>query len=102
MIEFFIQNPAYLAIAIFVWFGLGLTIEGAIAEKYTDEILVWFPDVFYDDVKMNWFGSWFCFILLIAVNPLGFFIKLLLYFVVCVFYLAEFFKWLFTVGRKDD
>ena len=45
MIEFFTQNPAYLVITIFVWFGLGLIIEGAIAEKYTDEILIWFPKI---------------------------------------------------------
>jgi hypothetical protein len=102
MIECFIQNPAYLVIALFVWFGLGLIIEGAIAEKYTDEILIWFPKVFYDAVKMNWFGSWFCFILLIVVNPFGFFLKLCVYLMICICYAAELIKWLFTVGRKDD
>ena len=101
MIEFFTQNPAYLVIVIFVWLGLGLIIEGAIAEKCTNEILIWVPKVCYDDMRMNWFGSWFCFILFIVINPFGFFLKLCVYLMIGVCYVAEFFKWLFTVGRKD-
>ena len=102
MIEFFTQNITYLIIAIFVWFGFGLIIEAAITEKYTNEIIIWFPRVFYDDVKMNWFGSWFCFILLIVINPFGFLLKVCLYIVIGITYIAEFIKWLFTVGRKGE
>ena len=100
MIEFVNQNPEITVALLFVWFVLGLIIEAAIAERYTDGVLIWVPKVFYDDVKLNWFGSWFCFILFIVINPFGFLIKLLVYFIVCLFYLAEFIKWLFTVGRK--
>jgi hypothetical protein len=102
MIESLNQNPAAVFVFIFLWLGLGLIFEGAIAEKYTDEILIWMPKVLYDDVKMNWFGSWFCFILLIALNPFGFLLKVCLYILIGICYIAEFIVWLFTVGRKDD
>lgn len=102
MIEFFTQNSTAAWWLIFAWLGLGLLIEVAIAEKYTDEILIWIPKVLYDDVKMNWFGSWFCFILLIVLNPFGLFLKVCLYIIIGIAYIAGFIKWLFTVGREDD
>ena len=102
MLEFINQNPMLFVIIIVLWCTLGAVIEGAISDKLTDEILIFRPADFYESAKMNWFGSWFCFILLAIVSPFGFFIKLLLYFVVILFYIAEFIKWLFTVGRKDD
>lgn len=102
MVEFFSHNPTCLVIIIFVWLALGLMIEGAIAEKYADEILIWLPKVFYDDMRMNWFGSWFCFIALIVINPFGFFLKLCVYLIIGICYVAKFIEWLFTVGRKDD
>ena len=102
MIEFFTQYSQHLVMPIFLLVVLGLIIEGAIAEKYTSEILIWTPRIFYDDMKMNWFGSWFCFILSIIANPCGTILKLSVGITVLLCYVAEFIKWLFTVGRKDD
>ena len=102
MIEFFSQYPEMLVIVLFVWYIVGLIIEGVIAEKLTNEILIFHPADFYEEAKMNWFGSWVCFILLVIVNPFGFFVKLILYFVLLLVYLAQFIQCLFTVGREDD
>lgn len=102
MIEFFTQNPQILIMVIFLWCGLGIIIENGIAEKYTQESLIWLPEVLYTDAKMNWFGSWFCFIFLIIIDPFGFLLKLGLYLLVGISYVGEFIKWLFTVGRKDE
>lgn len=100
MKEFLMTQNHWLIMTL--WVIIGLVIESAIAEKYTNEILIWTPKIFYEDMKMNWFGSWFCFILSIIINPCGTFVKLLLCIIVCLCYVIEFIKWLFTVGRKDE
>lgn len=99
MLEFINQNPELFVIIIFTWCAIGSVIEGVIADKITDDIAIFHPGELYKNTEMNWFGCWFCFILLAIISPFGFFIKLLLYFVVILFYVAEFIKWLFTVGK---
>lgn len=50
------------------------------------------PKWFYNEKKLNWFGSWVMFILLSIFSPLGFIIK-------AIYSIYWFFKWLFTIGR---
>ena len=50
----------------------------------------WFyysPFDFYDSVKMNWFGSWICFLLFQLISPAGAVIRLTIL--------------LFFIGRED-
>ena len=102
MIEFLNPNPAFWVILCFVWVGIGLVIEEIIVNKYSSELLVWTPKVLYDDMELNWFGSWFCYILLAIVNPCGLLLKLCMGIAVIVTYICHFIKWLFTVGRKNN
>ena len=86
-------------IAIF-WLVFGNLIEIAIMQATCDENCpVYSARVLYENTKMNWFGCWFCFIvirLLIPVNTL-----IVLSFSI-IDYVCMFIKWLFTVGRKDE
>lgn len=54
------------------------------------------PKYFYEEWELNWFGSWFMFILLSIVSPICTIIKLV-YITWCLIYYGV--KWLFTVGR---
>ena len=56
------------------------------------------PSWFYENWKLNWFGSWFMFILWSIINPLGTILKLL-FAIGCI--IVDGIKWLFTVGRSD-
>ena len=100
MTEFLSKNPWIIIIAL-MWCVVGFVIESIIAEKFTYDYLIFTPTDFYGDTAMNWFGSWICFILLFIINPIGLIIKLLLYLVICLWYLVEFIKILFTIGKKD-
>lgn len=57
------------------------------------------PIYIYENSEMNWFGCWFCFILLSIFSPFMFIMKILTY---CCFHIHNFIYWLFHVGRKDD
>lgn len=77
-----------LIFAVIVWFayiGVCDIYEGFITPKW-----------FYNNWKLNWFGSWFIFILFSIVNPIGTMFKLLY---VIWYGVSHGIKWLFTVGR---
>lgn len=58
-----------------------------------------FPSTLYEISKMNWFGCWFCFILISIFSPILLCIKL----IYAIFgYSYDFIYWIFHVGRKDD
>ena len=57
------------------------------------------PSDIYENTKLNWFGSWFLYILFIICSPFTFILRLL---VISVFFLIVGIKWLFTVGREED
>ena len=59
-----------------------------------DELIT--PFFIYEDSYMNWFGCWFCFILLSIFSPAMLVIKII------IFIFHDFIYWLFHVGRKDD
>ena len=54
------------------------------------------PRWFYEIWELNWFGSWFMFILLSILSPLCTIVKLLY---VIWYGISNGIKWLFTVGR---
>ena len=58
-----------------------------------------FPSTLYEISKMNWFGCWFCFILISIFSPILFCIKII---DAIIGYSYDFIYWLFHVGRKDD
>ena len=58
-----------------------------------------FPSTIYEISKMNWFGCWFCFILISIFSPILFCIKII---DAIIGYSYDFIYWLFHVGRKDD
>lgn len=58
-----------------------------------------FPSTLYEISKMNWFGCWFCFILISIFSPILLCIKLI---DAIIGYIYNFIYWLFHVGRKDD
>ena len=58
-----------------------------------------FPSTIYEISEMNWFGCWFCFILISIFSPILFCIKII---GAIIGYSYDFIYWLFHVGRKDD
>ena len=89
-----------IALVLIFWLVTGLVTEALIAEKIADMNMIFvFPSDIYNNTKMNWFGCWFCFILLKLFNFFGTFILLS---GICVLYVVSFFHWLFTVGRKEN
>lgn len=54
------------------------------------------PRYFYEEWELNWFGSYFMFILLSILSPIGTMTKLLY---VIWYGVSHGIKWLFTVGR---
>lgn len=85
-------------LAISFWVLIGTIIEVAIAECWgEDEIAI--PKVFYSNTNMNWFGCWFCYVIIRIVSP---FITVCLLVFYTIFKICCFIHWLFTVGRKDD
>lgn len=58
-----------------------------------------FPSTLYEISKMNWFGCWFCFILISIFSPILLCIKFIN---AIIDYSYDFIYWLFHVGRKDD
>lgn len=57
-----------------------LTIVIELAASLSDHELI-IPSVIKENTSMNWFGCWFCFILLGAVSPLLFIIKI--FYILC-------------------
>ena len=84
---------ACLASALIALIELGITSDS------WDEPVVYSPKLNYDNTEMNWFGCWFCFILIRLISPLFTIFALLM---CLIFPIIEGIKWLFTVGRKDE
>ena len=97
MIEFF---QIFIIIIIVIWGFLGNFVELALMNNKCDiDSPLYFPSWLYENTKMNWFGCWFCFILIRLLCPVNTMIGIAF----CVGYnVCHFIKWLFTVGRKDD
>ena len=91
-----------LSFWIHIWFGASAIIaliEFGLTLEHWDEPVVYHPELIYENTKMNWFGCWFCFILIRLVSPLFTIFALLM---MPILYIVDFIHWLFTVGRKDD
>jgi hypothetical protein len=83
-----------------LWLLLSNFIEIGVMIKYTDDNCpVYSPTVLYENTKMNWFGCWFCFIVIRLLVPFNTIVLLVL---CIVYFIYTFFNWLFTVGRKED
>ena len=88
-----------LVIAVF-WLVFGNFIELAIVQNADGiGIPVYSAQFLYENTKMNWFGCWFCFVLIRLLIPVSTMIGLILS---IFYYIYRFIKWLFTVGRKDE
>ena len=98
MIGFSIENPLALILSILAWIIIGGVIEGLISDSLNTDILL-IPSDFYDNTKMNWFGCWFCFMLISIVNPFGLIVKI---FVFVGYYIISFIGWLFTAGKNNS
>ena len=85
-------------IAAALWILTGTIIETAIASGWGENEITT-PRVFYSNTNMNWFGCWFCYIIIRIISP--FITGCLLVFYI-IFEICCFIHWLFTVGRKDD
>ena len=93
------MNDIFLAVAVMAWCIIGGAIEGSISSKVGgDGIFVMTPADFYNNTPMNWFGSIFCYMLILVISPFWTVIKILLG-LVAILYLGV--KWLFTVGKKE-
>ena len=68
-------------------------------KKYNIDFPMYSPIVLYENTKMNWFGCWFCFIVIRLLAPINTTIGLI---TTIIYYICNFVEWLFTVGRKDD
>lgn len=82
---------------LFTWFVLGLVIEIYIMGCHLDGEFI-NPWTLYEETYMNWFGCWFCFILISVINPI-FFVCKLLYIIILL--IIGFIHYIFTVGRDD-
>lgn len=90
-----------LFVIVLLWLVFGNFIEIAIVQnKYGGMgTPVYSAQFLYENTKMNWFGCWFCFILIRLLIPVNTIIGLIL----TIFYIIWcFIKWLFTIGRKDE
>lgn len=83
-----------------IWFVFGIFIEIVVMQiKYNENIPLYSARFLYENTKMNWFGCWFCFVLIRLLIPVNTIIGLIL----TIFYnIWRFIKWLFTIGRKDE
>ena len=88
-----------LLVVIVLWIVSGPFVEAIITETKYNTCPIYSPSHLYELTKMNWFGCWFCFIMIRLLIPLGTAIGLG---VTIIYYSWHFIKWLFTVGRKDD
>ena len=83
-----------------LWFIFGNLIEVAIMQEKCDaNYPLYSVRVLYEYTKMNWFGCWFCFIMIRLLIPINTLIVLGCF---TIDYVCRFIKWLFTVGRKDE
>ena len=92
-------NLAEWLFLIFVAGTIMGLVEFGITTDIWDEPVVYSLNLIYENTKMNWFGCWFCFILIRLVSPLVTIIGLL---TMLLLYVRDFIRWLFTVGRKDE
>lgn len=77
---------------------LGSIFEAILANKYNISAIAT-PNDFYENTKMNWFGCWFCYILIRVISPI---ITVIGGGIVVILAILTFIEWLFTVGRKDE
>ena len=77
---------------------LGSIFEAILADHW-GETAISTPWVLYENTKMNWFGCWFCYILIRILSPIVTVIGSILL-IICS--ILTFIEWLFTVGRKDE
>ena len=68
-----------IVMGCFFWVVISLVIEGAIAEKVLDQFIILEPADFYGNTKLNWFGSYLCFILIFILSPFGTLLRLIFY-----------------------
>lgn len=85
---------------IILWLLLSNFIEiGIMINRADCGCPLYSPTVLYENTKMNWFGCWSCFITIRLLAPVNTIILIIVFIVYCIY---TFFKWLFTVGRKED
>ena len=90
----------FFMMIILCWLIFGNLIEVSImGNKYTIDGPLYSPEILYENTNMNWFGCWFCFILVRLLCPLN---TLIIIIFSTTYYTCAFIKWLFTVGREDD
>lgn len=83
-----------------IWLLIGIPIEIVIICELTGDVCPCFsPSELYKNTKMNWFGCWFIFIVFRLTVPVN---TLIILVTIIMYYSEIFFKWLFTVGRKDE
>lgn len=89
-----------LFVIALLWLVFGNFIEIVIMRiKCNEDIPLYSARFLYENTKMNWFGCWFCFVLIRLLIPVNTIIGLILT-IFCNIWC--FIKWLFTVGRKDE
>ena len=85
-------------ITILFWSLAGVVIESLVANYLDDCYFVCTPKMIYDNTRINWFGSIFCFLIIrlisIGATAAGLIICI-------VIYICALIEWLFTVGRDD-
>lgn len=90
-----LDSIAIIILSILGWCFVGAIIEYFICDIFLEEEILT-PFSLYEHRGLNWFGSWFFFILASIMSPGGFVMKFL-----CIIYgcIREFCKYIFTVGR---
>lgn len=89
---------AAMVITLMLIVILGTIFEAILANNYNISIIAT-PNDFYENTKMNWFGCWFCYILIRVFSPI---VTVIGSVVLAICAILTFIEWLFTVGRKDE
>ena len=90
--------PATAVVTLMLIVILGSIFEAVLADHW-GETAISTPKVLYENTKMNWFGCWFCYVLIRVISPIVTVIGSVILAISVVLTLIE---WLFTVGRKDE
>ena len=89
---------AFEVIVIMLCIAIGSIVEGVMAAGYGETVIAT-PKEFYENTKMNWFGCWFCYIIIRIFSPI---VTVIGGIILTLCAIVTFIEWLFTVGRKDE
>lgn len=72
----FMANLSFIIMQMAGWALIGGIIEFAVSNKYLNDGLIT-PFSIQKYRKLNWLGSWFVFLLISIINPIGLIVKII-------------------------